>query len=85
MGEKFGGLAADGGNTALKANMYIDQGNALGFVLANNYRPEGEKAQEINAFAPSGRQLLANIKTQGLPWAMFSQALQASMMTSNCK
>jgi hypothetical protein len=30
LGEKFGGLAADGGNTALKANMYIAQGVALG-------------------------------------------------------
>jgi len=34
LGEKFGGLAADGGNTALKTNMYIAQGVALGYVLA---------------------------------------------------
>ena len=34
-------------------------------------------------FFVSGRQLLANIKPRALPWAMFSQALQTGMMTSN--
>ena len=31
--------------------MYIAQGNALGYVFANNYLPKGAKALEIYAFA----------------------------------
>ena len=31
--------------------MYIAQGNALGYIFANNYLPKGAKALEIYAFA----------------------------------
>ena len=39
----------------------------------------------FSAFALAERQLLAYIKPRALPWAMFSPALQAGIMTSNCK
>jgi hypothetical protein len=40
---------------ARRACENIAQGNALGFMLTNNYRPEGARALIACAFAPSGR------------------------------
>ncbi len=53
-------------SNGLKGQKHIAQGNALGTDSSSNFRPEGAKAFNNNAFAPSGRGKMCARATPGV-------------------